>query len=134
MICKHLDYEFDVLMSAVPGMLDGSQGYFTLFSSKHKYFIKQTAICFYSIDAINRHFSTSNSFYDNETFETKKWPPTTLHSNTAHPKGTDLTSTNACHFECRVILNIYGACGQCFGRFLCHRQGQIWTAILTVIK
>ena len=91
LICKHLDYEFDVLMSVVPGVLNGAQGYFTLFSSKHKYFIKQTAICFYSIEAINRHFSTSNSFYDNETFETKKWPPTTLNSNTAHPKGIDPT-------------------------------------------
>ena len=94
LICKHLDYEFDVLMSVVPGVLNGSRGYFTLFSSKHKYFIKQTAICFYSIEAINRHFSTSNSFYDNETFETKKWPPTTLNSNTAHPKGIDPTNTD----------------------------------------
>ena len=81
-------------MSVVPGVLNGSRGYFTLFSSKHKYFIKQTAICFYSIEAINRHFSTSNSFYDNETFETKKWPPTTLNSNTAHPKGIDPTNTD----------------------------------------
>ena len=98
LICKHLDYEFDVLMSVVPGVLNGSQGYFTLFSSKHKYFIKQTAICFYSIEAINRHFSTSNSFYDNVTFETKKWPPTTLNSNTAHPKGTDPTNTGTILF------------------------------------
>lgn len=99
-------------MSAVPGVLDGSQGYFTLFSSKHKYFIKQTAICFYSIDAINRHFSTSNSFYDNETFETKKWPPATLESNTAHPKGIDLT-------KLRIFLSSNDLWIGWFG-FLCH--------------
>ena len=103
LICKHLDYEFDVLMSVVPGVLNDSQGYFTLFSSKHKYFIKQTAICFYSIEAINRHFSTSNSFYDNETFETKKWPPTTLNSNTAHPKGIDPTRIILLHI--RLLWN-----------------------------